>query len=149
MAVYAPQGVGKTKAGKRMVRTFNSYAVDLWKNQVWRVGRVPSAKFCDWSKVSVGDEDDWKDFLYEIRDVDFLVLDDVGSEVDRFKTGEPVDRLRQVLNQWEHRWLYLNTNSPKEQWANQWDNRIVSRLNQATYISLLGVPDWRETHLAR
>jgi len=95
------------------------------------------------------EEEDWKRVEEEIhgigqvRGLDLLVLDDLGAETDRYRSGVPTARLQRVLELMEHRWLLITTNVPKDKWRERWDQRICSRLEASAYISLFHVPDYR------
>lgn len=140
-------GCGKTHAAKRISRRFKDCRTWAWEKRFWPA--VPNAEFWRWQEIADMEEADWKRVWEEIagvgqvRGIDLLVLDDVGAETDRFKSGVPGARLQQVMDSMEHRWLMITTNVPKDQWADRWDKRIASRMEASSYISLFNVPDYR------
>jgi DNA polymerase III delta prime subunit len=140
-------GCGKTHAAKRISRRFKDCRSWAWEKQFWPA--MPNAEFWRWQELADMEEDDWKrvcqeiDGVGQVRGIDLLVLDDVGAETDRFKSGVPTARLQQVMDTMEHRWLLITTNVPKDQWAERWDKRIASRMEASSYISLFNVPDYR------
>ena len=70
---------------------------------------------------------EWRAFVASLDDVDLLFLEDAGAEVDKFKAGEPIERLREILNEFKHKWLFVTTNVMPEQWGQKWDARIADR----------------------
>jgi hypothetical protein len=56
----------------------------------------------------------------------------------------PQVRLAQTLDACRDKWLILTMNILEEQWPTAFDGRIVSRLESAGYMSLEGVPDYRQ-----
>ena len=65
--------------------------------------------------------------LQGLTETDFLILDDLGAQADRFRSGEHIERLRQVLDAREKRWTVATTNILPAQWAEVWDARVSDR----------------------
>ena len=141
-------GCGKTHAAKAVLRRFRACRIWAWEQGYWG-GAIPNATFWRWQKLADMEEAGWRDAFEEIRGseavrgADLLILDDVGAETDRYKSGVPTARLQQVLEAMERRWLLITTNVPRDQWTKRWDQRIASRLSAAAYVSLFNVPDYR------
>lgn len=141
-------GSGKTHVSKRILRRFRDCRMWAWEQGYWG-GSIPSAAFWRWQKLAELDETEWQGALEEItgddrmRGADLLVLDDLGSETDAFKSGRPQARLQTVLDVMERRWLLVTTNVPRKDWAGRWDKRVASRLESAASVSLFHVPDYR------
>ena len=74
-----------------------------------------------------------------------VFLDDVGSETDKFKTGEPAERFRIVLEICEKRFLLVSMNVSPTLWTSAWDSRVNSRLQRAVCLDLTNAPDFRTT----
>jgi len=141
LAISGPNGVGKSRTLRRCHRFLANHSVDLWDAALWP--QVPGAVFAVWSRVVDLPRDEWDDWVYDLRRAAFVCLDDVGSDVDRYRSGEPVERLRVVLEICEAKWLLLTTNAPSEQWAKVWDARVVSRLSRSATLDLTGCADYR------
>lgn len=77
-------------------------------------------------------------FVEDCMNSDFLYLDDVGAEKDRFK--EAADKLCQVLSRREARFNVISTNIHPEKWSEQFDFRISDRFfRNSVIIDFTGV----------
>lgn len=134
-------GTGKSHALKAAHAFLRDRGGALWPTW-WKAG-PPSVRMATWSKVVGVTQGHWADFEEEVHAARFVLLDDVGSETDRFKTGEPTERLRLVLDLCRTKWLMISTNLTRETFAKAFDPRIQSRLEQASVLEMSGVPDYR------
>lgn len=142
MVLSGPVGTGKTHVCRKVASTLNSWAVDLWVAKRWGPN-IPAAKFSVWSRVVELERYSFDDWFDEARTAAWLILDDVGSEVDRYKTGEPTERLRRVLDLGRTGWLMLSTNVPKAKWADCFDVRVADRLSGCQCLDLTGLQSHR------
>lgn len=108
--------------------------------------RPISVSFFDWSSIALYDREDQDQSFLEAHECDVLLLDDIGTEIDKFKTREPVERLRQLLGAREGKYDLITTNIPVEKWAKVWDNRVDDRLlrGNSRFVDLAGVPRFSE-----
>lgn len=144
LCVVGPNGTGKTHACRAAVRVLNSWAVDLWAQNYWPGGRIPAAEFAVWSKRVAVERalfEDWTDQLHQAA---WIFLDDVGSETDQFRSGEPVERLRRVLDLARTHWMVVTTNIPRDKWSTAFDQRVADRLRAARIVDLSGTPSYRK-----
>jgi chromosomal replication initiation ATPase DnaA len=141
LTISGPAGVGKSHALRRCHRFLAAHAVDLWDAGLWRA--VPDAMLATWSRVVDLPRTEWDDWLFDLRRASFVCLDDVGSEVDRYRSGEPVERLRIALEICEPKWLMVTTNATPAQLKTVWDARVASRLSRAAVLDLTGCTDYR------
>jgi DNA replication protein DnaC len=141
MVLAGPPGVGKTHALKAARRFLENHAIDLWHECLW--SNPPSVLWATWSRVVALERDEWDDWLYDLRRASVIILDDVGSEVDKYKTGEPAERLRVALDIAEHRWMLISTNLMPGQWSTAFDRRVHSRLQPAVILEMIGSTDFR------
>lgn len=142
LVVCGSPGTGKSHVAKRVVAFFQSYSIDLWYDRKW--GHPPKAVFVDWARLCERDrEDAFEEAQREISEADVVVLDDVGSESDKFKSQQSVSRLRRVLGTCEHKWLMVNANFSKSEWPHKFDARVADRLEAMHYLDLSGVPSYR------
>lgn len=141
VAISGAPGCGKSHAVRKAADFLRSHNVELWRARYYST--PPSIRFATWSKVVELGPLAWGDFQEEIRLAKIVVLDDVGSEVDRFKSGEPTERLRSTLEACERKWLAITTNIPQPEWGEKFDYRVASRLEQANTMDMSGVPDYR------
>lgn len=143
MVLAGPPGAGKTHSLKAAYKFLANHAVDLMHESYWR--SPPNILWATWSRVVSLDKDEWEDWLYDLRRSSIIILDDVGSEVDKYKTGEPAERLRVVLDIAEHRWMLISTNVMPKQWETAFDRRVHSRLQPAVVLDMTGFNDFRAT----
>lgn len=146
MVISGPPGAGKTHSLKAARRFLENHAVDLWHECYW--ANPPSVLWATWSRIVALDRDEWDDWLYDLRRASIVILDDVGSEVDKFKTGEPAERLRIALETCERRWLLMSTNLRPDKWAAGFDQRVNSRLQTAVFLDMTGANDYRPNRKA-
>lgn len=74
------------------------------------------------------------EILQDSRTADILFLDDIGSESDKFKTGEVNDALCQLLSARERKWTFITTNVEEPDWTKRFDARIADRLHRGAEI---------------
>lgn len=141
LVVSGPTGIGKSHALRRCRRFLANHAIDLYSEGLWP--SVPAVVFGVWSRVCELPRDEWEDWLYDLRRAAVVILDDVGSEVDRFRSGEPAERLRVTLEECGAKWLAISTNAAPDVWETNFDARVVSRLNRAVCLDLTGSKDYR------
>lgn len=133
-------GSGKTHALKAAYRFMRACSGDLWPKYY----RGPIAmKWVIWSKAVQLERYAWEDFEEEIRGNHIVFVDDLGSEVDRFKTGEPGERLRLFLDLCKQKWMLISTNIAREDFPKAFDVRVCSRLEAAKTLDLSDAPDFR------
>ena len=100
--------------------------------------------YADWPKlVEITDDAEYEDAARDLREADVVLLDDVGAETDRFKSGAPTSRLRRILSDLENRWVLITTNLMPDQFLGRWDARVASRLSAARVFNAPNTPDYR------
>ena len=130
LVVCGSPGTGKSHVAKRVVAFFQSYSIDLWYDGKW--AHPPKAVFVDWARLCERDrEEAFDEAQREISEADVVVLDDVGSESDKFKSQQSVSRLRRVLGTCEHKWLMVNANFDKLEWPKKFDARVADKIGRA------------------
>lgn len=143
MILAGETGVSKTHTLKRIMALFRSWGMSIWMRG-W--GHCPSIQFIEWSSIATQDSKD-HDFLFEDAcECDILLLDDLGSEIDKFKSNEPIERLRFLLGRREKKITAITTNVPVSMWPQKWDQRVNDRLfrGNSTVVDLFGVPSYTE-----
>lgn len=142
IVIAGTPGSGKTHALKRVKRWFESHKIDMYVTGHW--SSPPTPLFIDWGRLMEQREDwPWEDALAESAAAGVVLIDDVGSEVDKFKSGQNTSRLRQMLSACEKKWLLLTTNVTREDWTKVYDERVADRLSAAHYLDMTGVPSYR------
>ena len=106
-----------------------------------------SCQLFDWPTLyragaKLGTESRWED----ANNCGLLLLDDIGSEVDGFKSGEPTGLLRALIGSRDRQWTVCTTNIPQANWPRLWDERIADRLMRNSCIfDLQGAPSFAFT----
>jgi len=81
------------------------------------------------------------DVVEDLFSAPVLILDELGGGHDPSEVG--VDKLCQVLTRREFKWTLITTNISPENWEQQFDKRVASRLlRNSTIIDLSDVPDY-------
>jgi len=140
MVVCGPTGVGKSHALRASRDFMVNHAVDLY-GEFWTC--PPSVIHCAWSRIIDLDDEEWDNWLYDLRRSHVVILDDVGSEVDRFKSGAPAERLRITFETCERKFLLISTNLRPDRWVEAFDERVKSRMMRAVTLDMTGATDWR------
>lgn len=138
-------GCGKTLLAKRALRVIRETSLDAYNAGLWGDrGRTCTTAQADWPRlVEITDDADYEDAARDLREADVVLLDDVGAETDRFKSGAPASRLRRLLSDLEHKWVLITTNLLPTQFMGRWDARVASRLSAAHVFNASNIPDYR------
>lgn len=135
-------GCGKSRVARRAIRIVRETAIDAWANGIWP--KPPVTAFADWPKIAeIQDPEDYEGAARDLREADVVVLDDLGAETDKFKSGEHASRLRRLLSDLEGKAVFITTNLKPSEWAQKWDGRVESRLLIAKHLDCFEVPDYR------
>lgn len=137
-------GCGKTKTARSLYQFSEANGAELiaaHKTYHW------SSLWIDWPNVAEAkNEDVFEEYQYRIQTARFIVLDDVGSETDQFRSGMPAARLRRVLSMFEGkplRWVVITTNADYGQLVEKYDARAADRLRSFQWCELGEVPSYR------
>lgn len=135
-------GCGKTHIARKVWRVITDYAVDISLMPGWGIGGQPV--MLDWADVAAEDSERGFDAFSDlVKASQVVILDDVGSEVDRFKNGQHAERLRRILSLCERKWLLLTTNLTRASLAKTYDGRVADRMERARWVELHDVPSYR------
>ena len=145
MFVAGESGIGKTKCAVGVKAYCRAVAMPAWEAGYWKQSSLPEVCFVRWadyiSNVNQGLERD-------MRQSDVAIIDDVGSEADRFKNDFPIDKFCQILSAREGRFTFITSNLFQEQWAEK-DSRIGDRLLRGSHIvELRETKSWSEAQNA-
>jgi hypothetical protein len=147
LVLEGPTGTGKTMVGRFCVRAFNDFAFDciLAGKAKWPQGKKPRAELVSWSRFCLQSElhGDGPSRIDDARDNDVVVLDDVGAEADRFRSGSSKAMLRDFLEACERKWLLISTNIPKADWLEAFGARVADRMDAAKRFDTDGIPSYR------
>lgn len=147
LVLDGPTGTGKTTVGRFCARAFNDYILEALSAGLtkWRKSPLPSAAILNWSKfcrdMERQETGPWR--LDEVLAADVIILDDVGAESDRFRSGGHKAELRDFLEECRNKWLMVSTNVPRKEWPEAFGQRVASRLDAARSVDTTGIPDYR------
>lgn len=141
LVLVGDTGRGKTHCAKRLSAWAGHVAISAWEAGKWR--RPPTIAFHEWSTIAAKDQQEWFDWIQVNSEEDLLIIDDIGTETDRFKSREPVERLRLLLSRRESKWTVITTNISPDEWRNTWDARVEDRLLRGSIVvNLEGVKSY-------
>lgn len=143
VVVSGDVGLGKTHVSQRLAGWARAVAFDRW-SQHRTSGELPTVAFKTARILSPRKcaEAVFGEHMEEIEESSMVIIDDIGTEIDEFKTGAPTERLCHILNRLEGRYLWLTTNKSSNAWAATWDKRVEDRLLACDVIELSG-PSYR------
>lgn len=140
--VCGPNGIGKTHMLKACYKFVRAHSVDLWANHLW--SKPPRTSYFAWTTISKAeDRESFASIMDEIQSSHAIFIDDIGADVDRFKSGMPNQQLTETLNAVDNRWLMITTNIPKPSWETMFGPRNADRLYKSTYFDGRGIPSYR------
>lgn len=121
-------GTGKSTAARRAIFTIGALQVAAWY-EAFCPATISTGAF-EWSKLACigpterNDQSCWIDAI----EAKAALIDDIGTEVDKFKSGGPTENLRLLLESRRDLWTIITTNVPPSKWAEVWDRRVEDRL---------------------
>src|SRR4029450_6029594 len=136
LVLTGPPGTRKTYCAQRGFSWLAPANVRAWDRGYWK--RPINVTWARWSRVIASPKED----LYEdlVRS-DVVFLDDVGTEVDQFASGRPIEVLRALLEERHKRFTILTTNIAPADWDKRWDARVADRLiRHSLVIDTKGAP---------
>lgn len=149
LVIVGDYGVGKTEIAEHLKRW--SKAV---RSTIWGMGWTtpPRIEFVEFGKVAFLETAEFRNWLEGHNtpghETDLMFLEDIGAEVDKFRSGEPTERLREIFNDMKNRFMVVTTNVPSAQWETRWDGRIMDRLmRHSEIIEMTGVPSYQQARM--
>lgn len=138
-------GSGKTRCAKRAMRIVRETALDAYLAGRWgQREHICVACEVDWPRMAeIPDDAEYRTVASDASRADVVLLDDIGAETDRWKSGLPTSRLRQLLSELEGKAVIITTNVPPSEWVGKWDARVASRLSAALVFDASEIPDYR------
>lgn len=126
ICLVGPNGCGKTQMLLGARNYVNAVRMSVYP-RAWkqRPATVVKVRWSEFAK-SVGDGNEAMREDVELADVAFL--DDVGSESDQYRSGEPSELLGDVLSALANKFVFITTNFPPDAWRQRWDGRVEDRL---------------------
>ena len=135
MVVCGRSGCGKSLMSRAVHRYWWSLPFEA-KAEHWPGNAMPSVHSCAWSKIADTPIEQKGGYFSDVAASDLLVLDDVGTEVDQFKTGRPTENLREMLERRHTRrgFTLITTNVLENEWGEKWEARVADRLLRKSHI---------------
>ena len=149
LIMTGPPQTGKTRLGRQVLMFWRHAKVRAWELGHWG-DSVPSVGWCNWSDFAEIDPRDRDGAWDDVAKSDLAVIDDLGSEVDRFKSGRPTENLRLMLEDRfkGKRATVITTNISPKEFSTRWDSRVGGRLARARILNfwnLTPFPIWEKT----
>lgn len=140
-------GCGKTHAARRIHAYVHARQISAWASgKFGPVNHLGAPAFLRWEKVAEVTDSEWDEIIAgEVRPSRLVILDDIGADTDRFKSGVPARRLKEVLDAAEGKWLLVTTNIQRTNWKAHFGQRVADRLSRCRYLGLFEVPSYRTT----
>jgi DNA replication protein DnaC len=138
-------GCGKTQLAKALYRWASAASMLAWEKRHW--SKPPGCGFLLWQEVCDRLEDSRSsmvDLLSDAVTEPLLIVDDIGAESDRFKSGKGVDALGYLLTRRQDSgFTMLTTNVLPDEWHARWDERVRDRLlRESTVVDMSECPSW-------
>lgn len=141
-------GTGKTMLAKVVLHCAMSQTLMAEIRASRNATHTPEAHLLKWVEFG-SDEHSEKDFGERlenfIKPATLVVIDDIGAESDRYKSGVGRNRLLRVLEVCDKKWLFATTNLNPDQYEKRYDERVSSRLRGAVSV-WIDAPDYRQTN---
>jgi DNA replication protein DnaC len=148
LVVVGGTGCGKTLAMERTHAWAVTVAAEAWRAGGWGQ-RLPVARYLPWlplyTDMSNDDGREAKESaMRAITGADFLLIDDIGTEIDRFKSGAPVAVLTEILDATKDKFRIITTNVPMAEWPRKWDKRVEDRLLRKSIVMQLNCGSYQK-----
>lgn len=138
-------GCGKTHIAQRVWAWAQLTALTRWEHLRCPSDALPTVHFADWFKLADDDRctvSMWDNFVRGAGAYSLFVLDDIGAETDRYRTGVPTARLCELLNTRANKFTLITTNVPFAKWRERWDARVEDRLLRNAVIFQAEAPSF-------
>lgn len=145
LVIVGPSGCGKSTVLHRLWSWFRTIPQSMWdKGQRNKNNDGFSADIVDWPTlvrdvVRHGEGEMFAD----AHCTGLLLLDDLGAEEDKFRSGEPTTILRTLLGLRDGMWTVITSNVPPTKWHTVWDDRVADRLlRDSIVVDMSGCPSF-------
>lgn len=144
LVIAGRTGSGKSHLARRIRDLFNGSLIHA-QAMGWMKprGHLPGAAFARWELRSRCHDGEWQEWSNDVSAAILTIVDDVGAETDEFKSGKPIQRLKEILDLCERKWLLITTNVEPSNWRERFGVRVADRLMSAKRVTLFDVESWR------
>lgn len=145
VVIQGESGCGKTHIAKRVAKWARFVAPKVWSESAIKSHEIPRVQFIDWMSVCSPEKVDDRSFMEMLHEIDgdsLTILDDVGAEADRFRSGVHIERLCMVLNRRERKFTLITTNHPPEHWSSCFDARVSDRMQRDSLVIEMRCPSF-------
>ena len=135
LVIYGRTGTGKSMVSRAALRAISLIGISAW-SEGYRQTCPKARDSFEWSVLSAmgpADRNDgtrWVDAI----EAEAAIFQDIGTEIDRFKSGGATENLRLLLEERRNKWTIITTNVPQENWEEAWDLRVSRRLDTNSEI---------------
>ncbi len=146
LVISGPTGTGKSHVARAARNYLEQGQFRFFERPAARWSSPPCTYFADWSKtVGAKTDEEFEYRLDGLTESKFAIFDDVGAEVDKYKSGEPTERLRRTLElcDRQRKWVLITTNIPDDGFEARYDERVADRIRAAWFVNTSGVKSWR------
>ena len=137
LVIPGVSGIGKSMLA-RAVKDYWSGGIDIaWERGKWPSFEKPCVMFCAWPTLAMEEPEKHSKYWSDVVKAHLLILDDVGAEVDRYKTGVTVENLRMMMEKrhYGNGYTIITTNHQPAEWAKFWDSRVEDRMYRQSHIA--------------
>lgn len=154
LVLCGDNGIGKTSTLRGLNRMLKALRIAAWSCGWWKLG-PPSLQYACWSlwaNLDPAHSQEETMALEDLWDADILLLDDIGAECDRYKSGLALSNLTVLLEKRAHKWTAVTCNYLPELWVGteavpgRFGKRAGDRLfRNSQIVPLRHTPSWSTT----
>lgn len=134
LVITGNTGTGKTHLARCAQSYLDAVSVYAWEHGYW--SRPMSTAWYPWPSTveQLNDSSARSRWEQEMSSTTAVLMDDIGAEVDRYKTGHVTAILRNALDLRARRFTLVTTNIAPDAWTSTWDARVADRLLRDSVI---------------
>lgn len=123
-----PYGCGKTKCLNAASTYVRDVRMAIWPEPWGHPAQFMKVNWSDFSNEATEGKN--REIVEDLLACDVVLLDDIGAEEDRFKSGSDTRLLGDVLGKVhdQRKFAFITTNFGPGGWRDRWDGRVQDRL---------------------
>lgn len=142
LTICGQTGGGKSHTARKVFGHVSGGQITALGRWIMR-DNLPAPYFIQWPIEVRRNDREWDVLMSEMVGCHLVVVDDIGAEIDKFKSGEAVVRLWEVLEKSKDRWLLLTTNVRPLKWRETFGQRCSDRMLEGGVVDVSDVPSYR------